>query len=912
MTKKMVMPWEDRPAGCADVMWRYSKNPVIDRYHIPSSNSIFNSAVVPFEDGFAGVFRCDNKAVQMNIFAGFSKDGIHWDIEHDPIKFKAGNTDMIESEYKYDPRVTWIEDRYWITWCNGYYGPTIGVGYTFDFKEFFQCENALLPFNRNGVLFPQKINGKYALLSRPSDSGHTPFGDIYISYSPDMKFWGEHRHVLSPTPFPVSAWQCTKVGAGPIPILTDEGWLMFYHGVITTCNGFRYSMGAAILDIRNLIVAGIIMTVSSATLSADEPVAYVNPFIGTTNFGTTNPGAICPNGLMSVTPFNVMGSNKNVYDKDARWWSTPYEYHNTFFTGFSHVNLSGVGCPELGSLLLMPTSGELNVDYKQYGSEYALEEAHPGYYANRLTRYGIDTEVSATPRTSIARFTYPGGESHILLNLGEGLTNESGATVRKVSDTEYEGSKLLGGFCYYNRQGVFPIYFVIRVDKKPLQSGYWKKQRPMTGVEAEWDPDNGKYKIYTRYTKEMSGDDIGVFFSYDTKPGEQIQVQMGVSFVSIENARQNLDSEQQGFQFDKVCLDARNQWNDILSRIEVEGGSDEQKTIFYTALYHMFIHPNILQDVNGQYPAMESDKILTTRHDRYTVFSLWDTFRNVHPFFTLAYPQKQLDMVQTLIDMYKEWGWLPRWELYGNETLTMSGDPAIIMLADTWLRGLKNFDAETAYEAMVKSATAPSSENILRTDNDDYMKLGYVPLREQFDNSVSHALEYYLADFALSRFAENLGHKEDAQTFAKRSLGYKHYYCKEFGTLRPILPDGSDSLVNSLLKKYFKNQPDGIPGNDDTGTMSAWAVFSMMGLYPDCPGIPRYTLVAPIFDKIILHLDPRYYTQDTLVIECERPSPKAIYTDRITVNGKKHKGRFIFHEDLVNAGTIRFTLTEKK
>lgn len=335
------------------------------------------------------------------------------------------------------------------------------------------------------------------------------------------------------------------------------------------------------MNIRNLIVAGIIMTVSSATLSADEPVAYVNPFIGTTNFGTTNPGAICPNGLMSVTPFNVMGSDKNVYDKDARWWSTPYEYHNTFFTGFSHVNLSGVGCPELGSLLLMPTSGELNVDYKQYGSEYALEEAHPGYYANRLTRYGIDTEVSATPRTSIARFTYPGGESHILLNLGEGLTNESGATIRKVSDTEYEGSKLLGGFCYYNRQGVFPIYFVIRVNKKPLQSGYWKKQRPMTGVEAEWDPDNGKYKIYTRYTKEMSGDDIGVFFSYDTKPGEQIQVQMGVSFVSIENARQNLDSEQQGFQFDKVCLDARNQWNDILSRIEVEGGSDEQKTIFY-------------------------------------------------------------------------------------------------------------------------------------------------------------------------------------------------------------------------------------------------------------------------------------------------------------------------------------------
>ena len=201
MNEKFVMPWEERPADCKEVMWRYSKNPVIGRYQIPSSNSIFNSAVVPFKDGFAGVFRCDNRAVQMNIFAGFSKDGINWEINHEPIVFKPGNTEMIDSEYKYDPRVTWIEDRYWITWCNGYHGPTIGIGYTFDFKEFYQCENAFLPFNRNGVLFPQK-----------------------------------------------SAWQCTKIGAGSVPFLTEEGWLMFYHGVITTCNGFRYSMGAAILD----------------------------------------------------------------------------------------------------------------------------------------------------------------------------------------------------------------------------------------------------------------------------------------------------------------------------------------------------------------------------------------------------------------------------------------------------------------------------------------------------------------------------------------------------------------------------------------------------------------------------------------------------------------------------------------
>lgn len=245
-----AIPFESRPLGSQEVMWRYSKNPIIDRYQIPTSNSIFNSAVVPFNGGFAGVFRCDNKAVQMNIFVGFSDDGIHWDISPTPIEFEYGNTDMIDSEYKYDPRVVWIEDRYWITWCNGYHGPTIGIGYTFDFETFYQCENAFLPFNRNGVLFPEKIDGKYAMLSRPSDNGHTPFGDIYISYSPDMKYWGEHRCVMKVTPFPESAWQCTKIGAGSVPIRTKEGWLMFYHGVITTCNGFRYSMGSALLDLN--------------------------------------------------------------------------------------------------------------------------------------------------------------------------------------------------------------------------------------------------------------------------------------------------------------------------------------------------------------------------------------------------------------------------------------------------------------------------------------------------------------------------------------------------------------------------------------------------------------------------------------------------------------------------------------
>jgi len=240
------IPWMEKPKGYRYVVWRYEKNPIIPRDLIPSSNSIFNSAVVPFNGEFAGVFRCDDRTRNQLLHSGRSKDGISWKLENKHISFICDNPEIGNFVYGYDPRVCWIEDRYYVTWCNWYHGPAIGVAYTYDFKEFYQLENALLPFNRNGVLFPRKIKGKYAMLSRPSDNGHTPFGDIFYSESPDMCHWGRHRHVMSTT----YGWQATKVGAGPTPIETTEGWLLIYHGVLTSCNGFVYSMGAALLDIK--------------------------------------------------------------------------------------------------------------------------------------------------------------------------------------------------------------------------------------------------------------------------------------------------------------------------------------------------------------------------------------------------------------------------------------------------------------------------------------------------------------------------------------------------------------------------------------------------------------------------------------------------------------------------------------
>lgn len=241
------IPWEERPEGCSDVVWRSSKNPVIPRDLIPSSNSIFNSAVVAYEGEFRGVFRCDDKRRVMQLHSGRSIDGVHWEIDDKRIRFEpAEGVEAMEWGYGYDPRVCFIEDRYVVTWCNGYAGwPTIGVGYTYDFETYYQMENAFLPFNRNGVLFPRKIGDKFAMLSRPSDRGHTPFGEIYYSESPDLTFWGKHRLVMRPA----GGWQATKIGAGPIPIETSEGWLVFYHGVLTSCNGFVYSMGAALLDL---------------------------------------------------------------------------------------------------------------------------------------------------------------------------------------------------------------------------------------------------------------------------------------------------------------------------------------------------------------------------------------------------------------------------------------------------------------------------------------------------------------------------------------------------------------------------------------------------------------------------------------------------------------------------------------
>ena len=242
------MPWQERPADNQTglPLWRYNENPIIGRNPAPGVARIFNSAVMPYEDGFIGVFRGEQTNGVPYIYLGKSEDAIHWNFEENKIPFKDEDGNDFMPIYAYDPRLVKVEDTYYIIWCQDFYGAAIGMAKTQDFKTFTRIENPFHPIYRKAVLFPRKIDGKFKLLSRPSDSGHTPFGDIFISESNDLEYWGKHRHVMGRGS---AWWESVKIGGGAAPIETSEGWLLFYHGVSGTCNGLVYSIGGAILDI---------------------------------------------------------------------------------------------------------------------------------------------------------------------------------------------------------------------------------------------------------------------------------------------------------------------------------------------------------------------------------------------------------------------------------------------------------------------------------------------------------------------------------------------------------------------------------------------------------------------------------------------------------------------------------------
>lgn len=742
---------------------------------------------------------------------------------------------------------------------------------------------------------------------------------------------------------------------------------------------------------RKLILVFFSLSVSWVVAQI-EPATYVNTFIGTSNFGATFPGPIAPRGMASVSPFNVAGK-QNVLEKDSRWLSNPYVHENTFLTGFSQVNLSGVGCPDLGVILLMPTTGSLETNHLKYGTTYKNEIATAGYYSNTLDKYNVKTELTATTRVGVNKFTFPKGKSNILINLGLGLTNEEGGMVKIVSPTEIEGMRSVGSFCYNSPEDAYPVYFVAKFSKPAQKFGAWKKPSTYQGEEAKWMTYNGKTRIMEQTTKMVVGDSIGSYFSYNFEKPTAVEVKIGVSYVSIENARENLEKETADKSFDQIKKETFNQWNDLLSNIKVKGGSKDDKVNFYTALYHTLIHPNTLNDVNGDYPEIKTGKIGTTKGTRYTVFSLWDTYRNLHQLMSLVYPKQQSNMVKSMLDMYDENGWLPKWELNATETFTMVGDPAGIVIADTYLKGIQDFDVKKAYKAMLKSANQLEN-NPLRPGLKNYLEKGYLVVGES--GPVSTTQEYNASDYAIAVLAKELGYKKDYKAYKKRAISYRKLYDKEFKLLRPRNQDGSfykpfdplaganftknigfiegnayqyafmaphdikgmiklyggkksfvnelqnvfdqnqfdmanepdiaypfffnyvkgeewrsQKLVRQLSNQYFQNKPAGLPGNDDTGTMSAWLVYAMMGFYPASIGDNVYQITSPVFDEIEIELNNEYYSGNKITIKTHHNSKDNIYIQSIKLNGTPLKKFNITHKDLVQGAVLELEMGSK-
>jgi predicted alpha-1,2-mannosidase len=747
---------------------------------------------------------------------------------------------------------------------------------------------------------------------------------------------------------------------------------------------------------------------------------YVDPFIGTKapgssvpdNAGNTFPGAVAPWGMVSVSPHNKVSSLQD--SLEATQSGTPlytagyayggHEDEYPAINGFGYTHLSGTGCPDLGAPVIMATVGNVTPDINSRKSTYNNELAHAGYYSVELLDFGVRAEATATTRVGINRFTFPleSNNSNVLIDAANSLSwlNPEGY-VSIISDSEVEGWTQTGQFCFEgNRQ---KIYFVARFNRPSMEKGTWQSSDIGTSLQ--------------------SSGDVGAFFRFDTTTQASVEVAVGISYVSVANARENLDQELAGQGFDYARSATVAEWDQNLSRLLVSSDPknaeiEEQKTTFYTALYHSLLHPSVFSDVNGEYIAMGSQQsdspavVTANGYTHYNVFSLWDTYRTVHPLLTLVYPERQLDMLLSIAEKTEQSGRPPKWEIAASEVDVMVGDPALIVVADSYLKGLTDFDVVPLYQRM-KAAALDTSDPLHRPGNVSYQALGYVPMEEAsgcdiFPNPcavwgpVSTTLEYGYADWSLAQLASALGFAADATIFSGYADGYTHLFDSATDLIRPKNYNGSwdspfdanadtgsspwphgggpgyvegsawnyaffvphdilglaslhggdanfvrnlseffsnnhfaiwnepdlaypylftyfageawrtQELVRDIMADSFSTSTTGIPGNDDTGAISAWYVFSAMGFYPDNPVSGRYSMGSPLFDHIEISLQPKFYPTaiaDTFTINVQRNSTDELYFQEMKVNSVQTTDLGLSHDTIVNGGSLNVTMS---
>jgi predicted alpha-1,2-mannosidase len=716
----------------------------------------------------------------------------------------------------------------------------------------------------------------------------------------------------------------------------------------------------------------------------------VNPFVGTGGIsylcGNNFPGATVPFGMVRLSPDTISSVGRRATNTSG------YYYGDERILGFSHTRLSGTGAVDGGNFLVVPSVAPFSAEGKRLGLNgrfsHDKEVAFPGYYAVVLSEPAIVAELTATCRVGVYRYTFSGEQTphlqiHVTNALGKGRSSEGEVHVLAASH-EIEGAVRTFG-TFSARHGGGKVYFVAR------------SSRPFTAF-ATWTGET-----LSPNQESASGDDVGIDLTLESGGAQPaVELKVAISYVSIKNARANLESEVGQESFDQVLEKAKQQWEEKLSLVRVEGGTDKEQAIFYTGLYHSLLMPTVFNDANGEYLGFDGHVHQASGFTYYTDMSLWDTFRTVHPLYTIIAPQEQRDMVVSLVEMARQGGYLPRWPSGSGYTNSMFGTPADIMIADTYLKGIRDFDVEAAYQAMRKTALGPTPQGAPFTGRkgiEEYLKFEYCPA-DLMQQAVSRTLEYCYADHAIAQLAEALGHREDAALFDKHAQYYRNlwnpetqyfqprdsrgHFVEEF---RPLLltyadvgkkytddyvegsalqwrwavsfdaaglislfksreyfvqeleeffaksepdvgvrpnayywhgnqpdiyaaylfnaagrPDLTQKWVRWILDKKYGDKENGLDGNDDGGTLSAWYVLSSLGLYPTA-GSQRYELASPLWQRSEIMLGKRQLT-----VVAENFAPDHPYVQKVWLNDAVVDRTWLEHSEIAQGGLVRFEM----
>ena len=530
----------------------------------------------------------------------------------------------------------------------------------------------------------------------------------------------------------------------------------------------------------------------TAEVSVSDYAQYVNPFIGTSKMGHVFPGATAPFGMVQLSPqtgFEPMHNSDGSYNSETYEYCSGYQYRDSIIIGFAHTNFSGTGHSDLGDFLVMPTTGPLilqpiktEAGGKGFYSTFThnSEEASPGYYKVSLESYGIKAEMTASERVGFHQYTFPESDNaHIILDLVYNVYHHDNKNVwtfiRIENDSLVTGYRQTTGWARTRK-----VFFAMKFSK-PFKSYGHKKYD-----EIKYD---GFYRRFNQAKNfpEMAGKEIRAYFNFDTNEGEKINIKFALSSVSTEGAMKNLETEISGWDFNKTHKETRAKWNKELSKIEVTSLSEADRTTFYTALYHTCLSPILYEDVDGQYRGLDQNIHTSEGFTNYTIFSLWDTYRALHPLFNIIQADRNNDMIKSMLAHYDQsvHNMLPIWSHYANENWCMIGYHATSVIADAMVKNSGDFDRERALQASANTARVRYFDGL-----GEYIDYKYVP-DNLSHSSVSKTLEYAYDDWCIAQMAKQTGNASIESEFMKRSEYYMNVYDPGIGFMRPKLSDGT-------------------------------------------------------------------------------------------------------------------------